>query len=109
MNSKNNIDEKLKEIVNKVVQTFQPEKIILFGSYAWGEPTENSDVDLFVVKQTSELKRERQLKLRYLFLDFDIAADGLVFTPSEVEERIKMGDFFIRNIIHKGKLLYESK
>ena len=109
MNSKNNIDEKLKEIVDKIVQTFQPEKIILFGSYAWGEPTENSDVDLFVVKETNELKRERQLKLRHLFLDFDIAADGLVFTSIEVEERIKNGDFFIRNIIDKGKLLYESK
>ena len=66
-------------------------------------------MDLFVVKETNELKRERQLKLRHLFLDFDIAADGLVFTSIEVEERIKNGDFFIRNIIDKGKLLYESK
>ncbi len=102
------IEDKLNTLVTKIIQAFQPEKIILFGSYAWGEPTDDSDVDLFVVKETNELKRERQLRLRRLFLDFDIAADGLIYTPGEIEQRLAKGDFFIRNVLDKGKLLYEA-
>lgn len=100
------IQEKIQKITTKIAETYQPEKVFLFGSYAWGKPTKDSDIDLFVVKDTKESKRERQIKLRRLFLDFDMPADILVYTPKEVEKRIMMGDFFVKNIITKGKILY---
>ncbi len=101
--------EKIKEITNKIVGEFQPEKIILFGSYAWGEPNQDSDLDLFIIKNTNEERRDRQLKVRRLFLNFDMPADVLVYTPQEIKNRIDKGDFFIIDIINKGKVLYSSR
>lgn len=100
------VQEKIQKITKKIAEIYQPERIILFGSYAWGKPTKDSDIDLFVVKDTEEPKRERQIRIRRLFLDFDMPADILVYTPKEIENRVKIGDFFVENIIKKGKLLY---
>ena len=97
----------VKNIVDQIMP-FNPEKIILFGSYAWGNPTADSDLDLCVIKETAEPKRDRQLRLRRLLLNVDIAADILVYTSNEADKRIGMGDFFVRDILNKGKLLYES-
>ena len=105
MNQKS-VDEKIKAVVDTIVRTFGPEKIILFGSHAWGTPTEDSDVDLFIVKDSKLPRRERQRELRHRIYPPNVPLDLLVFTPHEMQERLSMGDLFIRDIVENGKPLY---
>ncbi len=101
--------EKIKEITDKIVNEFQPDKIILFGSYAWGEPDENSDVDLLVIKNSQKSKFERGLELRKLLSFSKMALDTLVYTPKEIEESInKNHNFFMEDIVRNGKILYQK-
>lgn len=98
----------LNEIARRIVERFQPQKIILFGSYAYGKPTLNSDVDLLVVMD-SDLRPAQRSALVYpvaAVSDY-LPMDILVRTPDEIERRLQMGDFFIAEILEKGKVLYE--
>ena len=99
--------KEIKKITDQIVKKYKPEKIILFGSYAWGKPTEDSDVDLFIVKKSRKRKIDRERELsRYLFgYDFP-AMDLLVYTPMEIKKRLNIEDPFIKDIISKGKSLY---
>jgi len=96
------------QIVEKL-KNYQPEKIILFGSYAWGRPTPDSDVDLLVIKNTEQDHYQRIPEARRYLYDIDEAFDILVMTPREIDNRIQIGDCFIKEIIDKGKVLYETK
>jgi predicted nucleotidyltransferase len=95
----------IRAVVDHIAQTFQPEKIILFGSYAYGEPKPWSDVDLLVVIET-ENPKQTQMDISLSFKD-PFGLDILVRTPQEIERRIPLGDFFLREIVSKGKVLYE--
>jgi len=106
--SESEIREKIVEITDKIVREYQPEKIILFGSYAWGKPTKDSDIDLFIVKET-ENTREMSRKINRSFFPRYIAMDFIVYTPEQVERRSKMGDFFLKNILINGKMLYGKR
>ncbi|MBF0337939.1 MAG: nucleotidyltransferase domain-containing protein [Nitrospirae bacterium] len=101
-------EDKLKTVTEKLVVEFQPEKIILFGSYAWGKPTEDSDVDLLVIKELKETEDRRkvtsQINLSIFPRPFPI--DLLVYEPQRIVKRLEMGDFFIEDIMTKGKILY---
>lgn len=102
------IEQKIKEVVDKIVAQFQPEKIILFGSYAWGEPGPDSDVDLFVVKTSLVPRREREYELRRMLFPSPFAFDVLVYTPEELQKSINENkNLFIEDIIRNGKVLYE--
>ncbi|HDN80124.1 MAG TPA: nucleotidyltransferase domain-containing protein [Chloroflexi bacterium] len=100
-------DELLQDVTRKIVEKFAPEKVILFGSYAWGKPGQDSDVDLLVIIETNE----RPMKLaaaitrhcRPRFLPLDV----VVKTPAEINQRLKAGDSFIQKIIKEGRTLYE--
>ena len=78
-----------KEIITRVVEKiktrYQPQKIILFGSYAWGNPTKDSDLDLLIVKETTEKHRKRSLSIRKILSEENglIGMDILVYTPEE--------------------------
>lgn len=96
----------IKKVAEKIVKEYKPEKIILFGSYAWGKPYADSDVDLFVLKRTNDSVIERHKKVGRLLFGSGFPVDVLIYTPSQVKRRLGMGDFFMRNIISKGKLLY---
>jgi uncharacterized protein len=95
------------QLSRDIAQEFQPEKIILFGSYAYGTPQDDSDVDLLVIlpyegssfRKTWEILNKVQPKF---------AIDLLVKSPVEVEQRLAWNDFFLREIIEKGKVIYES-
>ncbi|TRZ78468.1 nucleotidyltransferase domain-containing protein [bacterium] len=100
------IEKKLSEITNKIVKEVDPEKIILFGSYAWGNPGPDSDVDLVVVEKSKESRRERQINIRRLLFGSGIAYDVVSYTPEEIERRLAMKDFFAEKIVNKGKVLY---
>ncbi|MHB2149862.1 nucleotidyltransferase domain-containing protein [Calditrichota bacterium LG25] len=99
----------LKEIQDQaqiIAKEFKPLKIVLFGSYAWGTPTPESDVDLLIIvdseKPIGQLASEISLALDHAF-----PMDLIVKTKQEVERRLAMGDYFIEDIVYKGKVLYE--
>lgn len=103
------IPKSIRDIAEKIVREFQPEKIILFGSYAWGTPGPDSDVDLFIVK--SGLQEPKHFRTTVIDRILDRHArtswDALVYTPEEVEERLMLGDFLTRRIFQDGRVLYE--
>lgn len=102
-------EQKIQEITKKIVNQFHPQKIILFGSYAWGEPRENSDVDLFIVQESDKPRLERQFEIRLALFPPGLSIDLLVYTPKEIEKRLQIDDFFIREILTKGKIVYDAK
>ena len=95
-------------MAEKIKKEYAPEKIILFGSYAWGQPAKDSDVDLFIIKETNQKHRQRMLTVRRLLSEENslVGMDILVYTPQEVSERLKIGDSFISKILNKGDVLY---
>lgn len=101
--------ELLDKIIRKITQLFDVEKIILFGSYAYGKPRKDSDVDLFIIMETKKRPSERRIMISRLFRDREAPMDFIVRTPKEVKRRLNMGDFFVKKILEKGHLLYEKK
>ena len=99
-------EEKIQEVAQKIAKEFQPEKIILFGSYAWGKPHKDSDVDLFVIKNTNIPSLKRIETLDRIFSRREFPMDFLVYTPAEVEKSLNREDFFVQDILTKGKVLY---
>ena len=92
-----------------IAREFKPEKIILFGSYAYGTPTEDSDVDLMVVMPRTRLRGVRMsLKIRER-LDRAFPMDLLVRTPAEIRKRLSWRDCFIEEVINKGRVMYEAR
>ena len=98
----------IQDIATTIAREFQPEKIILFGSYAWGTPGQDSDVDFFIIKNTTVPAKQRIEELDRLFPRRDFPMDFLVYTPTQVQHRRERGDFFIENILTKGTLLYDA-
>ena len=97
---------KIQAIADKIAREYKPEKIILFGSYAWGKPHKDSDLDFFIIKKTDDPMLKRMEDVDRLFFPREFAMDFLVYTPEQVEKRKKMRDLFVVDIIDKGKLLY---
>lgn len=101
----------IKKIVNKIKNNYPLEKIILFGSYAYGQPKEDSDLDLLVVVKRSELpryKRARQIR-KQLWGVTDTPKDILVYTEGEIRDWKEVKEAFITKIINSGRVLYENK
>ena len=98
----------IREVVDKIVRMFHPERVILFGSYAYGNPTEDSDVDILVVMPLNGKKPVRQEAEVVLAVHGGFPMDLIVQSPERLKQRIEMQDIFIREIIEKGKVLYDS-
>lgn len=99
---------KIEEITQKIVKEYQPEKIILFGSYAWGKPDEGSDVDLFIITKSRLRRIDRARQVYRIIYGSGIPIDVIVYTPKEVKRRLQLEDFFIEDIVEKGKILYSA-
>ena len=105
-------DRKLRKLILKVVdqikREYKPEKIILYGSYAYGQPTEHSDIDLFIVKETDKRRVDRFVEVKRLIYEPGrrISISPLVYTPGEVAERLSLGDDFVEEVLTKGEVLY---
>lgn len=97
--------KKLKQILKN---KYHPEKVILYGSVANGQITEDSDIDVLIIKKTNKNFWERMLELRKL-VELSVPFEPLVLTPIELEERKRAGDFFIEEILEEGKIIYEKK
>jgi len=94
-------------LIERIIQTYHPERIVLFGSYAYGTPTVDSDVDLLVVLPC-EGKGARQAVEILNTVHPEFPVDLLVRTPEQVRQRLAWNDFFLREILEKGKILYEA-
>ena len=102
------VAETLPGAIQRIVSELKPEKIILFGSYAYGNPTPDSDVDLLVIMKTRAKEIDRFVAVSNLLYPRQFPVDILVKTPQEIEaEARKKGNFFMREILKKGKVLYE--
>ena len=102
----NEITAEIKRITDQIIRKYDPLKIILFGSAARGEYDKVSDLDFLIIKEDVPvlgLARMRQLDD---LIDRNIASDMLVYRPDEFEERIKLGDPFIKTILREGRVLY---
>ena len=99
----------LREIAQKVVRSFRPINIILFGSYAYGKPTPDSDLDLLIVMESQDRPAERIRKVSDLFDPRPFPMDFVVLTPGEVRHRINGFDPFLEEIFAKGRVLYGSE
>ena len=84
-----------------------PEKVILFGSHARGQAQPDSDVDLLVIMQSRKRPAERAAELSELLEPRPFPLDLLVRTPQEIRKRVALGDTFIREILHHGRVLYD--
>ena len=97
----------IKSLSEAIAREFQPHRIFLFGSYAYGQPNENSDVDLLIVMPLDVKPSRKALEiLNKIRPDFPV--DLLVRTPEQVESRAANNDWFMLEILHKGNKLYES-
>ena len=97
----------IKKLCSEIVERFRPQKVILFGSYAYGLPTSDSDIDLLVVMPFTGHVHDQAVKIRR-GVDSSMPVDLLVRTPEQVRDRIEMEDFFMREIVEQGKVLYEA-
>ena len=102
--------ELIDTIVKRIADNYQPDKIILFGSYAYGNPTPESDIDLFIVKDENKKRIDRFCEVRKMLRDIKgISIQPMVFTNRELQARLKLEDDFILEIVSKGKVLYERQ
>jgi predicted nucleotidyltransferase len=97
----------IRAVALRIADRFQPERIILFGSYAYGHPKPESDVDLLVIMDTPLRSRQQRLEISRALSPRPFPLDIIVRTPQELAERIVMGDLFLREITTRGKVLYE--
>ena len=99
----------MRPAIQKIADELKPEKIILFGSYAYGLPKPHSDVDLLIILKTNASLKDRSWKVSRLLLPRPFPVDILVKTPKEVEKGLRSGDFFLKEILTRGKVLYERR
>jgi uncharacterized protein len=97
----------IQELSQQIASKFSPDRIILFGSHAYGEPTADSDVDLLIVMpfEGQPFRKAAEI-LNEISPPFSV--DLLVRTTEQLDERLQLGDFFLREVLTRGKILYES-
>lgn len=102
--------EVVQAIVERIVAGYRPGRIILFGSYAYGQPDRDSDIDLLIIKETPERFLDRVDKVREAAAGTHpcIPFEPIVLTPEEVEAGLRSGNQFIAEILKKGELLYAA-
>lgn len=97
----------IRSYARRIAREFKPEKIVLFGSYAQGRPTKDSDVDLMVVMSHKGHSADAAVAVRQK-LNAPFPLDLLVRSPLMVRRRLKMRDYFLRDVMTNGRVLYEA-
>lgn len=101
------VRNQIKRLAEQIASEFHPDKIILFGSHAYGRPGPDSDVDLLVIMRFRG-RPVRQAITILNKLNVLTPIDLLVRTPEQVQERLALGDQFMREIVERGKVMYEA-
>ena len=102
-------EDLINDIVERIVEAVNPEKIILFGSYAYGKPTKNSDLDILVIMNSKLPRYKRSVPIYKALAGILIPKDIIVYTPQEVGEWDEVPQAFITTAVSKGKVIYEKK
>lgn len=100
------IEKQVEDIKKQIIERYKPEKIIIFGSYARGNFDKDSDVDFLIIKKDAPECGVERIREVSKLIKRNIAVDFLVYRPYEIEERIKLGDPFIKGILKEGKVIY---
>lgn len=95
------------EVVRRIVEKMNPEKIILFGSHARGDAGPDSDLDLLVIMNVKGLRRKISSKIRVLLADMDFSKDIIVVKPQDVEVYQNIPGTLIYPALHEGKIIYD--
>lgn len=96
----------IQAVVKQVADQYAPDKIILFGSYAYGKPRPESDVDLLVVMNITRKETEQAIRICQS-ISYHFGLDLMVRTPATLARRLALGDPFLQEVVSKGKVLYE--
>lgn len=100
-------EQEVKAMVDRLILTYQPKKIIAFGSFARGEIEPDSDLDLCIIKEDIPLSPvERRFEVYRLLTHRKIPVDIVIYRPEEFETRLQLGDPFVKGILKDGKNLY---
>jgi len=99
--------QEIRDLSLRIARTFHPLRIVLFGSHAKGEPTDDSDVDLLVILPHTGRPVEKAVEIR-LKTRPQFPLDLIVRTPEAIRERIAQGDTFLRDVLEEGMVLYEA-
>lgn len=99
--------DNIRSLVNKIATTYQPDKIMLFGSYATGQATEDSDVDLLIIKETGVPRHQRGREVRRFLYGLKIPMDIVVATPQELEQSRQEPHSFLATALDSAKTVYE--
>ena len=108
MDPSKRVQKEISDIVSRLKNVYKPERIMLFGSWARGDFSEQSDVDFLLVKRTKRRPLWRRVDVRKI-AGTDIPMDVVVYTPREFEELQESGSAFFREILKEGKILYEKE
>ncbi len=98
----------LREVVRRIAEAVDPERIILFGSRARGEADAASDIDILVIADSPKPRHERSAPLYGVLSDILVPMDVLVYSPEEVDEWSEVPQAFVTTAVREGKLLYEK-
>jgi predicted nucleotidyltransferase len=96
-------------VTHAIAENFKPEKIILFGSYASGFPTPDSDLDLLVVMDSDQPRYKRSVPIRLMFTPVPCAMDILVYTPDEVEKWNGATNHIVTEAHLSGRVIYDRR
>lgn len=99
--------EQIEELGRRIGEEFRPQRVILFGSFAQGRPTPDSDVDLLIITEFEGRPVDKSVEIR-MKVRPPFPVDLIVRTPKKVRERLAMGDGFMKEILTEGKVLYEA-
>jgi uncharacterized protein len=98
----------IQQVCKRIAERYHPEKIILFGSHAWGQPTPESDIDLLIVMDFAGSPVRQAISISRA-LGLITPMDLLLRTPEQVQERLRIGDPFLQDIWQRGKVMYEAR
>ena len=97
----------IRQVSDEIARKFRPERIVLFGSYAYGTPTEDSDVDLLIVMPFEGRRSKQAIQIRSA-IHAGFPMDLIPITPERLKYRLECEDFFLREVVTKGTVLYEA-
>jgi predicted nucleotidyltransferase len=102
-------ESQIQQVAVQLGDAAQASQVILFGSYARGEATDRSDVDLMVVAETDLPRHKRAVGLYKQFRPYPFGMDIVVYTPQEVQEGKRSALTFVSTVLREGKTLYERR
>lgn len=107
MITKDGFNKEVQNIVDQLIKLYKPQKIILFGSLV-EDLTEPNDIDLFIIKEDVPYLGVDRIRQLDRLIKYRISTDFIVYKPEELEKRVRVGDPFIKNILQRGKVLYDA-